>query len=256
MRSLTLGRWPQNKIQDLGYVLITPSQHALHLASRVGGPLLPGLVSTLSAPASADSDDIKSTLASKVTGSLAKAVEEGDLTPSESAVIRDLASGTLYRRFGTRWESEGLDAYEEKVGTRVTQRNDANLRWEFHPDGRDDITAEDRGGLQTTTTTASKRTAREKEGESDPPLFCVCGTVDGVRDDYYLPSTLSSPDPYGPSLQVRRCVVEMKHRVSRFNPRWYDVLQLVAYMIMVGAEVGEVRVGEAGKEGIERLDQG
>jgi hypothetical protein len=73
-------------------------------------------------------------------------------------------------------------------------------------------------------------------GGFKPPLFYIIGKVDGVS--HQLDISHSDAHQWRPI----RVVVEVKNRVNRIpqDPPLYDQIQLVAYMIMLGCDCGDL----------------
>ncbi|CAM9242908.1 unnamed protein product [Choristocarpus tenellus] len=69
---------------------------------------------------------------------------------------------------------------------------------------------------------------------SPPPCFFLVGFVDGVMEEV--------TDMMGEEWKTQKVVVEVKNRMHRAQdpPPLYDQIQLVVYMLMIGASVGDL----------------
>ncbi|CAN0374338.1 unnamed protein product [Laminaria digitata] len=86
-----------------------------------------------------------------------------------------------------------------------------------------------RGGVKET----KAETLRERRKNA---CFVVVGAVDGVAEE-----VTDAPED-ADAWETRRVVVEVKNRMSkaRHPPPLYDQIQLVTYMLMIGASVGDL----------------
>ncbi|CAN0026722.1 unnamed protein product, partial [Ectocarpus fasciculatus] len=98
------------------------------------------------------------------------------------------------------------------------------------------------------------KTTRERRKEA---CFVVVGAVDGVAEE-----VMDAPED-AESWETRQVVVEVKNRMHRASdpPPLYDQIQLVTYMLMIGASVGDLvqfvktsAVRGNGKRGVPRKE--
>ncbi|CAM9314937.1 unnamed protein product [Chrysoparadoxa australica] len=109
-------------------------------------------------------------------------------------------------------------------------RSQASVRDEGEPAGQKDI-----GGVTGVTEVSA----------THDPFFAITGFVDGVTEEV---ACCRDPDAW----KFRRVVLEVKTRVNGIHsgvpPPLYDIVQLVCYCIMLGAEEGDLVEGERREE--------
>ena len=156
----------------------------------------------------------------KVAGDIAAAVQEkiddssrkNEVKVQDLIVLSSLVSNT-YKEFGTENERAVIDLYEAKTGHSV-QRLDRLLRISVYSD-------------ECVVSGAS--TCREGQTEARPragePLFQIVGRVDGVSRQ-----------------GGEQVVLEVKNRIRCVpsSPPLKDLIQLVVYLKMLGAQLGHL----------------
>ena len=261
---------------QLTSALVSPLARLQSLLPSSGPSVISLINSASSSLKSSSASSVKSSVAKVSDSVLSIPLSKGLLNPSAAEEVRDFIRYSAYTSYGTHHESSGLDEYERVAGVKVEGRKEGVKEWRFWEDkkGRGDEVREWRGrgrgkgGENTSFSIVGVGEARNKEGERDIssgnrrftnvdalasnyPCPLASPTADGLRDDYYLSSTPTSPG----SLSVRRIIVECKHRMNGFSSSvpLYDMIQCCVYAVMHGCGGGEIlevfRVGEEGDEG-------
>eukprot|EP00035_Acanthoeca_spectabilis_P011990 m.211754 g.211754 ORF g.211754 m.211754 type:complete len:305 (+) comp15496_c0_seq7:32-946(+) len=161
------------------------------------------------------------TTTSQVQGAIAetqKVVEEakalGKLSNAEAQTLKAQVRSRVSTSFGTRHESAALRLYESITGTKVRGENDTRYT------------------LRLDTPAESSMSRPSKRHQLDVE---VVGYVDGIAD--HLVPDETAPD--GDEWTTQPRVIEIKNRVGSGNrpPPFYDEVQCVAYMHMLGLDV-------------------
>ncbi|GMH57967.1 hypothetical protein TrST_g7722 [Triparma strigata] len=219
------------------------------------------------------------------TKSLEDAVVQGKMTKNEARLVKDYTTSEVYKSFGITWEDVALDEYERRYRCTVHSRNENFKLWKFYEEegeggrGRWDEVVEagrrrrsdndatndnaNNGDDNTTstttiTTTTTNTTTTTKTTRSTNPLFYLIGIADGIKDEMFInPDKKDLEDEFDDGLDFKPVIIECKHRMTRYSQRFYEVIQVVIYMLMHGADEGdlvEVLRGEL-EEGTEEEEE-
>jgi hypothetical protein len=163
-------------------------------------------------------------------------------------------------------EGAALDAYQRRTGWEVGERNAAFVRWVIPLSGavddpsppprptarlaplpcarpphgplHGDSGADGSGGGGGGHGNCIDLTAEGDDADADTGCFVLVGTVDGIAEE--LDASAEDPAQW----QMRRRVVEIKHRMSRRaaqqRPPLHDELQLAMYELMHGVDAGDL----------------
>ena len=141
------------------------------------------------------------------------------LSSSDVATLKSSVRQQVDCNFGNDHEDEGLDEYERVTGSVVGERNTDLLAWNFMEDDEKEKNWE-----------VVKACERGRGRGETKILFSCLGIVDGVAIE-----------------KGEKVVVEAKHRMNGryFGPNpapppFYDLIQLVAYMLMLSVPSGDL----------------
>lgn len=187
-----------------------------------------------------------------------KATASKRLSKAQLRTLTKGAQNCVNTGFGTMWENEALDLYEEQCGWEVTDRNLDIYVWSFDRDGNEirsphsvrhrvqDDSSDDeipscteeesrlrevkRRRLQESS---SGNSVRDADSLNPLPFFSLRGAVDGIREELApvqvtattnstarlkSESKVGSDDDDDDSWVFRRVIVECKHRMKNFQP--------------------------------------
>ena len=151
---------------------------------------------------------------------LKKAVGEvGEpMTEAQRNLLENMARKKIDCGFGNNHEDDALNEYERRTGNSVGERNTEFLYWNFPSD-------------------EAKAPITTVNGEEFSPdtLFTFVGVADGISSELSV------------DREEDRVVVECKHRMNdkyfgknARPPPFYDLIQLVSYMLMYDIERGDL----------------
>eukprot|EP01031_Cornospumella_fuschlensis_P024103 gene24103-29158_t len=199
------------------------------------------------------------------------------LSIEEFEVISKEFSGRIRKQYGVHCEAQALEKYTDMTGYAVTMSNDKTYVYEVFPEHLSPTAHMSNTSIRepsppphTTSTSSSSSividlTANLAKGNPPPakrkrkqttltgeaivvstasaakkasPLFKIIGKIDGLSVQPLVQTTASG------ALDVKDTivVVEVKNRVRGFStpPPLYEMIQVVSYMIMLGAEYADL----------------
>ncbi|GMH69481.1 hypothetical protein TL16_g05167 [Triparma laevis f. inornata] len=239
-----------------------------------------------------DMNDMLTDSKVSVNATVNAAVNGGKLTHSEAERIKDYTTSEVYKSFGIAWEDVALDEYERRFGCEVGSRNERFRSWRFWEEeeeeegGRserrrwdevgdmgkrraDTETVTGTGtGTETTTTAANTTTSTSTTTTTNTlqplppqqqPLFYLIGIADGIKDEiFHNPLKKDPTDPFDDGIDFKPIIIECKHRMNKYSYRFYEVIQVVIYMIMHGTDEGdlvEVLRGDLDNEKVTKVSE-
>lgn len=202
---------------------------------------------------------------------------------------QDYTTSEVYKSFGIAWEDVALDEYERRFGCEVGSRNERFRSWRFWEEEEEEGGRSERRrwdevgdmgrrraetetvtgtGTETTTTAANTTTSTNTTTTTNTlqppppqqqPLFYLIGIADGIKEEiFHNPLKKDPTDPFDDGIDFKPIIIECKHRMNKYSYRFYEVIQVVIYMIMHGTDEGdlvEVLRGDLDNEKVTKVSE-
>ena len=224
-------------VKALGLVLQTEEEILLNLAKQAGLETQLAVKSALKVKKGKTILDTTQAAASIKQNVLEAAVKSKKLKPEQLLQLKKATRSWVDTGFGTYHEDNALDLYEKKCGWEVRDRNEAILSWPF---------ATSEVGLYNTVEPIDKAEVislyKILDNQQKAPFFVICGSIDGIRDEMWCPPNQGVTDGLEEEWELRRVVVECKHRMrnAHSTPPLYDQIQTLVYCLMLDTTEADI----------------
>lgn len=228
----------QHDAKLLGVELVSEEEALKKIARKAGSAVQNAFQQVLDI--SHGNKKVKSVqVANGIKNDIVSMLDKSNLSLGEKKQLQKASQSGVNTGFGKEHEDEALDLYEDQCGYDVSCRNEDLKCWKFRRD--------DDKNIHPISPPVTYHYAEQKDqsptSEREEIYFSILGVADGIRDEFYLKEENdASSDSNEDNLDIRKVVVECKHRMKRvFNPPpIYDQIQTVLYCMMYGTSEGEI----------------
>ena len=216
-------------VKVLGLVLQTEEEILLNLAQQAGPETRRAVKSAIQVKKGATILETTQAAAGIKNNILEAAIKSKKLKPEQFKKLKEGTRSLVDTSFGTHHENDALNLYEKQCGWDVRDRNEAIVSWPF---------ATTEVGLYNSVEpmdVAKERSPYHVFGDHEKaPFFVICGSIDGIRDEIWYPPNQHVTDGLEEEWDLRRVVVECKHRMHHAfsTPPLYDQIQTTVYCLM------------------------